>query len=960
MDPKTFFEIKDSVFPVRGLKSTLNFLLKKIDSIEENINLNAIYEIISINLKKHNISSLISIIDEANSSVFIKHYSLPKKIEAMIQKKEFSVNSFKKTSHYNNCIERKKSIYIKKRINSIIKDHKLEKEIPETHNEINSIISPLILRGEIIGIIEILSKDLTRNDIQAVDDFSKRLVSSITNNIFFHEIISSEKKYRTLFTNSSDGLAFFDLEKQRFIEINRSMEKIISFSEQELKKINLSKLLLNHQNNRLLKMVSNIRKNEYGYKLPLKISEIIIDKNGNERFCNIEINQTTDKNILYFNFQDITEKKRIENLLKQSEEKYRRLVDQASDGVILLNTKGLITFANEATSEILSYPINEIINSHFSKFLHPGDFFMVKERFSARIANKIAPTNYEFRIKTKDKKTKHISYIGSIIKQNKKITGIQATIRDISKSVELQKKIKESKRHYENVIDSIQDDIVVIRKNFKIASCNKSFAKSIGMSPEKLKDEYCYNIFPKYKNNILKSHCSKKFCYSVCKNIKIFENGKKQTYYETIKNHNGKNYYYVIKTFPVKEQNETREIVITIRDVSEKYRAEEENKRLTELTKKILDASPVSIIALDKRGIILAANNLARIMMETKEQPLVGRKLTNTKEIKNNSIIQKKYHELLTNGHSFFYDNLSYYDSKSKEKKYLNIIAVPLYEQKGRISGAISMAIDNTEKILAQNKLEKLNEELERKVKKRTEELYNTNRELSKVLKLKSKFISDASHELRTPLTIIQGNLDLAISESLKEKNNIPESYELIKKEIEQMTGILSDLTMLTNADSNSEKINSEKIDLNLLAKAVAQSLMVIADQKNIQLKAHLENKSVIFIGDETKLERLLLNITRNAIKYTEKGSVEIFVKKDKNQLRLIVKDTGIGIPEEDLPYIFERFYRVDKARSRNIGGTGLGLSICKWIAEAHNGSIIVDSKLNEGTTFTTILPLNK
>jgi signal transduction histidine kinase len=175
------------------------------------------------------------------------------------------------------------------------------------------------------------------------------------------------------------------------------------------------------------------------------------------------------------------------------------------------------------------------------------------------------------------------------------------------------------------------------------------------------------------------------------------------------------------------------------------------------------------------------------------------------------------------------------------------------------------------------------------------------------------------------------------------------------------MRDILSDLTMLTNADSLTETIMMEEVELGQVVEAVVKSLRVLADQKKIKLSYKQNTRNYHILGDEAKLEKMLLNIVRNALKYTDpKGAVQVWTEADKKEVRIMVEDNGIGIPEEDLPFIFERFYRVDKARARAEGGTGLGLSICKWIAEGHGGSITVSSIVNKGTVFTIHLPINR
>jgi len=271
------------------------------------------------------------------------------------------------------------------------------------------------------------------------------------------------------------------------------------------------------------------------------------------------------------------------------------------------------------------------------------------------------------------------------------------------------------------------------------------------------------------------------------------------------------------------------------------------------------------------------------------------------------------------------------------------------------------MALDNTDAIISKKRIEKMNNELGKIVSERTWQLNKLNKELARVLDLKSKFISDASHELRTPLTVIQGNLDLAISQAKAVNGKVPDLYKTISKEVKQISNILADLSMITHADTNSENIAYENIDIFDLVKETARSLMVLAKKKDIKIKLDLEAERQILIkGDEAKLERLFMNIIGNAIKYTGRnGEISVWIEESPSGVRVVVKDNGIGIPHEDLPYIFERFYRVDKARSRQEGGTGLGLAICDLVVKAHNGQIGVESQFGKGSKFMVDLPLD-
>jgi PAS domain S-box-containing protein len=252
-----------------------------------------------------------------------------------------------------------------------------------------------------------------------------------------------------------------------------------------------------------------------------------------------------------------------------------------------------------------------------------------------------------------------------------------------------------------------------------------------------------------------------------------------------------------------------------------------------------------------------------------------------------------------------------------------------------------------------------LNKTLEEKVQQRTEELKIANQKLEKSIELKSQFIADASHELRTPLTIIKGNLDISLWDEKANAKELRETLKLIDEEVNHMSGILADLMILTHAGAGKLHLKKTKVSFDSLLKTAAQSMKILAKEKNIKIEIeNLEKISALI--DENKFFKLLLNLISNAIKYGKKnGWVKILATKNGQEVKVTVSDNGVGIPTDEIPFIFERFYRVDKVRTREkIGGSGLGLAICKSIAEAHGGFIDVKSKLGEGSQFIVHLPI--
>ncbi len=223
---------------------------------------------------------------------------------------------------------------------------------------------------------------------------------------------------------------------------------------------------------------------------------------------------------------------------------------------------------------------------------------------------------------------------------------------------------------------------------------------------------------------------------------------------------------------------------------------------------------------------------------------------------------------------------------------------------------------------------------------------------LERLFRSQQRFLADVSHELRTPLTSVRGNLDLMRRFGEYDE----ESMEVIQDETERMSRLLGDLLLLARADSGGLPLRHEPVELDNILFDVYRQVSRIEKPVTLELK---EVDQVGILGDEDRLKQLMLNLVDNAVKYTPPGgTVRLSLAKENGWSHLSVSDTGVGIPAEDLPHIFDRFYRVDKARSREQGGSGLGLAIAKWVAQAHGGGIQVKSTPGMGTTFTVSLPV--
>ncbi|TDX52656.1 two-component system histidine kinase PnpS [Orenia marismortui] len=230
--------------------------------------------------------------------------------------------------------------------------------------------------------------------------------------------------------------------------------------------------------------------------------------------------------------------------------------------------------------------------------------------------------------------------------------------------------------------------------------------------------------------------------------------------------------------------------------------------------------------------------------------------------------------------------------------------------------------------------------------------------DIRRLEEMRKDFVGNVSHELKTPLTSIKGYVETLLDS--KPSDNIYNSFlNIIKEEADRLQRLIEDLLNLSKIESHSNYKSKEDVDI---VKIIDDTILLLeskAKKKDINLVADLNLSAPNIQADQDQLSRLMINLIDNAIKYTPQGGkVKVSVDPKEEKLILEVEDNGIGIPEDDLPRIFERFYRVDKARSRKLGGTGLGLSIVKHIVEEHQGNISVESEIGQGTRFSVELPI--
>ncbi|MCA0969841.1 PAS domain-containing protein [Halobacillus litoralis] len=229
--------------------------------------------------------------------------------------------------------------------------------------------------------------------------------------------------------------------------------------------------------------------------------------------------------------------------------------------------------------------------------------------------------------------------------------------------------------------------------------------------------------------------------------------------------------------------------------------------------------------------------------------------------------------------------------------------------------------------------------------------------ELKQLEQMRKDFVANVSHELKTPITSIRGFSETLLDGAMKDEKMLEQFLQIILKESGRLQSLIQDLLELSKLEREDFHLNIEPIEIQKLLNDLIPIVEQQANQKDIKLIVDLKGDAMVQ-GDSSRLKQVFMNLLTNAVNYTpEEGNVSIKLKEFNEFIRVSVSDNGVGIPEEEISRIFERFYRVDKARSRNSGGTGLGLAIVKHIVEGHEGRIHVESEIDKGTTFHVEIP---
>ncbi|WP_026476386.1 two-component system histidine kinase PnpS [Alkaliphilus transvaalensis] len=339
--------------------------------------------------------------------------------------------------------------------------------------------------------------------------------------------------------------------------------------------------------------------------------------------------------------------------------------------------------------------------------------------------------------------------------------------------------------------------------------------------------------------------------------------------------------------------------------------------------KALLTSMKNPIIAVDNKHRLILLNPAAEELFQMKMEDALGKHIL---EVIRNNVLDEQLKDILQNN----VENQIEVTTEEPSEKILKIYSNPikLEEDPSRIIGIVALIEDVTE--------------------------------IRRLEKMRSDFVANVSHELKTPLTSISGFVETLKSGGIDDEDTKLRFLDIIDIETERLTRLINDILTLSEIENTQLKAMNQEILTSEALLEVEEIMRPIANGKDIELVTGIEYHLPILQGNPDWFKQMLINLLDNAIKYTpNEGKVYLHAFEKYNNIIITVKDTGIGIPKKDLPRLFERFYRVDKARSRKVGGTGLGLAIVKHIVLSLKGKIKVNSELDKGTEFTVIIPID-
>lgn len=724
-----------------------------------------------------------------------------------------------------------------------------------------------------------------------------------------------KKLYNNLLERLPDGV-YKSTHDGKFVEVNPAMVKMLGYSsKEELMSIDIKTTLYFQPEDRE-SLVLQEKLEEMGvFRLKKKDgSSIWVEDHGW---------YTLDNNgeILFHEgiMRDITERKLAEEALKESEERFKMLFEKAPIGYQSLDENGCFLDVNETWLETLGYQKEEIIGQWFGNFLTPA-YIALFEKNLLEIKEQ-GQIHSEYEMLRKDGTILIIRLEGRIgHASNGGFKQTHCVILDITKQKQAEHKITQLSKGIEQspasiIITDTFGNIEYVNPKFTEVS-GYTFTESKGKNPRFLQTGYT----------------SKKE-YSELWNTITSGNEWRGEIHN--RKRNGELFWESVNISPIR--NEAGEIVnfMAIKeDITSRKQSEIEIMKLSVA----IEQNPASVVITDTSGIIEYVNTKFLNTTGYDREELIG---TVIRILKPGHTSDETYVELWNNlfaGNEWRGEHKN--RKKNKEKYWESVLISPIKNNEGKITNYIILSEDISDR------------------KKMERELVDAKVKAEESDRLKSAFLANMSHEIRTPLNSILGFSDLLTDPNIDDQSR-REFATLISSSGSNLLSIINDVLDISKIEAGQVELSMTQFSAQKLINSIKNEYSYKASLKNIKFLVDptTPEQEIFVISDTNRIKQVLINFVGNALKFTEKGAIEIGVKLTGNNIQFHVKDTGIGIPKEFHDKIFDRFRQVESANTRKYGGNGLGLAITKNLGELLGGQIWLVSEPGEGSTFYFALP---
>jgi PAS domain S-box-containing protein len=611
-----------------------------------------------------------------------------------------------------------------------------------------------------------------------------------------------------------------------------------------------------------------------------------------------------------------------EDLMGESEEMYIKLIENSANAIFLLKN-GAVKLVNPEFEKMFGYSSMETRQPDFDllNLVAPEYRKILSEKFNQWSLKEKRSFRFEFTAQTKNGIIKEVEISLSHIDYNgKKIT--QGIIRDITNKKNVEDRLKESEKKFRTLFQNhAAVKMIIDPETGNILEANKAAAKFYGWHDHELKNMNISQI------NRLPSD-------EFLERLKIVSNPDNVVSEYT--HHKADGSPVSVEMFSSNIQLDNKELLhIIIHDVSDKKSTEQK----LQLLNRAVEQNPVTIVITNPEGKIEYVNPVFTDMTGYHFSEVQGKTLS----ILNSGLQTKEFYNNLWNTITSGHDWSSEYRNRKKngEIYWQETVISPILNDKGNITHFVAVMEDITEE------------------KKMIEDLLFAKTKAEESDRLKSAFLANMSHEIRTPMNGIIGFTNLLKEQSLRGEDR-KKYINIIKKSSERMLSTINDLIEISKIESGTMEFDITEVNINELLEFINHLFMPEASKKGLGLYMHrpLPYEIARIQTDYEKLNSILVNLVKNAIKYTTSGRIDIGYRMNQNQIEFFVKDTGIGIEKDRQKVIFDRFVQADLSLSRPYEGAGLGLSIAKGYIDMLGGNIWVESELQKGSRFYFTIPV--